>query len=443
MTALQKVNLGTPPTGADGDTVRTANTKANANIDVLSTQATLTSLSPNAVRDLTAADMGKRINFTPTADATVHFAAANTTGVDQIVSVHNLSPTYDITMSVAASSGDTAPTIAVIKPGELLTYETDGVSIWRTIGRKKALDEVVQGKLSVVGALTASGAVAASGALSGQSLGIGAVASISATGAYSGASASYSGNVTVGGTLGVTGQATFTLRPVFGANTPWDSGNFNPSTKANLSGANAFDTRPTFAGKTPWDSGNLPSPQAALGYTPINKAGDSGIGALNVNSITTANYIVGGGGVLLMYDNGGTGSIGFRTGGPYKYFSLDAGGNGTALNGSWVNGSDARLKTNIETIDDALSKVCSMRGVYYEKKDAPGVRCVGVIAQEVQAEFPEAVHSIKSTRPNTEGPVQPVEDYLGVSYGNLVGPLIEAVKILTSRVEELEARGRT
>ncbi|MEM5325167.1 hypothetical protein VSR34_00965 [Paraburkholderia sp. JHI2823] len=165
MTALQKVNLGTAPTGTDGDTVRTANVKANANVDVLSTQATLTSSSPNAVRDLTVADMGKRINFTPTAAATVHFPAAATTGADQLVAVHNLATAYDITMAIATGSGDASPVIVVVKPGEMLTWETDGVSVWRTIGRKKALDEVVQGKLTVAGAFTASGTVNVTGAV--------------------------------------------------------------------------------------------------------------------------------------------------------------------------------------------------------------------------------------------------------------------------------------
>ncbi|WP_321902101.1 autotransporter outer membrane beta-barrel domain-containing protein [Paraburkholderia tropica] len=157
MTALQTVNLGTAPTGTDGDTVRVANVKANANVAVLNTQATLTSSSPNAVRDLTAADMGKRVNFTPTAASTVRFPAANTTGADQLVAVHNLATAYDITMAIATGSGDTAPTMVVVKPGEMLTWETDGVSVWRTIGRKKALDETVQGKLTVAGDAVVSG----------------------------------------------------------------------------------------------------------------------------------------------------------------------------------------------------------------------------------------------------------------------------------------------
>ncbi|MFM0192423.1 hypothetical protein PQQ65_04975 [Paraburkholderia strydomiana] len=173
MTALQKVLLGTPPKGEDGDSNRTANVKLNANVDVLNTQATLTSSSPTALRDLTAADMGKRMNFAPTANSTSHFPAAATTGVDQIVSVHNLSTAYDITMDVAPGSGDAAPALVVVKPGELVTWETDGVAVWRTIGRKKSLNETVQGNLTVAGnevvggSTTVGGNVTAAGKVNG------------------------------------------------------------------------------------------------------------------------------------------------------------------------------------------------------------------------------------------------------------------------------------
>jgi hypothetical protein len=88
--------------------------------------------------------------------------------------------------------------------------------------------------------------------------------------------------------------------------------------------------------------------------------------------------------------------------------------------------SDERLKENVSTIDDALSKVNEMRGVYYTQVDGSR-RNVGVIAQEMQKILPEVVHEDKSE-----------EKMLSVAYGNLVSVLIEAVKELTVRVEELE-----
>jgi hypothetical protein len=91
--------------------------------------------------------------------------------------------------------------------------------------------------------------------------------------------------------------------------------------------------------------------------------------------------------------------------------------------------SDIRLKSNIETIDSALDKVKAMRGVYFDRHDDKATRAVGVIAQEMQEVMPEVV-----VTDDTE------DKHLSVAYGNLVGVLIEAVKELSDKVEELEDR---
>ncbi|MNZ71830.1 hypothetical protein D3C78_901970 [compost metagenome] len=59
---------------------------------------------------------------------------------------------------------------------------------------------------------------------------------------------------------------------------------------------------------------------------------------------------------------------------------------------------------------------------YTRKRD--GAKCVGLIAQEVQEVLPEVVGES--------------EDGLYVDYGNVVGPLVEAVKQLSARVRQLE-----
>ena len=87
--------------------------------------------------------------------------------------------------------------------------------------------------------------------------------------------------------------------------------------------------------------------------------------------------------------------------------------------------SDARLKTNLQQITDALAKVTSLTGYTYTRIDS-GERHTGVIAQDVQSVLPEAV--------SDDG------EHLSVAYGNMVGLLIEAIKELTARVEELEGR---
>ena len=84
--------------------------------------------------------------------------------------------------------------------------------------------------------------------------------------------------------------------------------------------------------------------------------------------------------------------------------------------------SDSRLKTAVETIPSALEKILSLRGVTFEWKTeefpernfADGTQ-IGLIAQEVEAVFPELV---------SQG------EYKSVSYANLVSPLIEAIREL-------------
>lgn len=82
--------------------------------------------------------------------------------------------------------------------------------------------------------------------------------------------------------------------------------------------------------------------------------------------------------------------------------------------------SDIRVKSNVHTVDNALSKVLALRGTYF---DIHGSRSIGVIAQEIETILPEVV---------TEG------EYKTVSYGNIVGLLIEAIKELNSEVEALK-----
>lgn len=114
---------------------------------------------------------------------------------------------------------------------------------------------------------------------------------------------------------------------------------------------------------------------------------------------------------------------------------FSTGGNFTAV-GNVTAYSDRRLKTNIETIKNALPKVQQLRGVTYERIDQPEVgRQIGVIAQEVAEIIPEVVCAQSSFDPET-GESQ---EKLTVAYGNLVGLLIEAVKELSARVEELES----
>ena len=95
--------------------------------------------------------------------------------------------------------------------------------------------------------------------------------------------------------------------------------------------------------------------------------------------------------------------------------------------------SDARLKDNVGTIDNALDKVCALRGVSYtwNQGSREGQQDIGVIAQEVETVFPEIVREHEMTM--LDG-----ETYKTVDYEKLCGVLIEAVKELKAEVEELK-----
>ena len=94
---------------------------------------------------------------------------------------------------------------------------------------------------------------------------------------------------------------------------------------------------------------------------------------------------------------------------------------------NFVSSSDARLKSEVETIADALALVSALRGVRFTMDES---RQIGVIAQEVAAVLPEVVRADGQS------------GQLSVAYGNIVGLLIEAIKELAARVAALEEGGR-
>jgi hypothetical protein len=97
--------------------------------------------------------------------------------------------------------------------------------------------------------------------------------------------------------------------------------------------------------------------------------------------------------------------------------------------------SDRRAKKEIVTIDGALGKTLALRGVYYKvieevvKDEAHhDKRQMGVIAQEVLEVVPEVVTYDKEN------------DKYGVSYANMVGLLIEAIKEQQTVIDTQDAR---
>jgi hypothetical protein len=88
--------------------------------------------------------------------------------------------------------------------------------------------------------------------------------------------------------------------------------------------------------------------------------------------------------------------------------------------------SDARVKENVKTVEDALEIVKSLRGVTYTRKDNEDKsEKVGVIAQEVLPILPQVVS-------------QDDKGQYSVAYGNMVGVLIEAIKEQQKQIDELK-----
>ena len=116
------------------------------------------------------------------------------------------------------------------------------------------------------------------------------------------------------------------------------------------------------------------------------------------------------------------GNVGIGTTNPGERLEV----NGNVKASAFLYSSDINLKQNIQNIPNALQKIQQLNGVYFQWKES-GKDGVGVIAQDIEKVFPELV----ATDPNT--------GLKSVSYGNLVAPLIEAIKEQQKQIDELKA----
>ncbi len=88
--------------------------------------------------------------------------------------------------------------------------------------------------------------------------------------------------------------------------------------------------------------------------------------------------------------------------------------------------SDQSLKKNVYPLSGSLDKILKLKGVSFEwKKD--GRQEVGLIAQDVEQVYPEVVHTSETT------------GLKSVQYGNLIAPLIEALKEQQKQIDALKA----
>ena len=171
---------------------------------------------------------------------------------------------------------------------------------------------------------------------------------------------------------------------------------------------------------------------ANLGYT----------GATNANYITNNNQLSNGAGYVTSAaiptnNNQLTNGAGYIT--SYVNTTYSA-GNGLNLSGTTFSMSgaftgnftasgnitaysDSRLKKDVKTIEGALDKTKALRGVEFTRI-ADDARSIGVIAQELETVLPELV-------------VTDDKGIKAVNYAQITGLLIEAVKELSAKVDEL------
>lgn len=151
----------------------------------------------------------------------------------------------------------------------------------------------------------------------------------------------------------------------------WHENNFNPATKQDAASA--------------WNTGNFDpnAKQNALGYTPVNKAGDSGLGAMTGASFTASGAV--------------TSSEWFRTNGAQGWYNNTYGGGwymedttfiraygNKAVMASYFRSSSMRsMKKKIKPVArGALKRVLDWKVYDFEYKDHPKLPQTGMMAEE-------------------------------------------------------------
>ena len=98
--------------------------------------------------------------------------------------------------------------------------------------------------------------------------------------------------------------------------------------------------------------------------------------------------------------------------------------------------SDYRLKENITSISDGITKLKSLNPINFNWiKDETNTNIMGFLAHEVQAVMPEAVAGEKDAV-DSKGK----EDYQEMDYGRITPLIVAALQEAIGRIEALEAK---
>jgi hypothetical protein len=141
-----------------------------------------------------------------------------------------------------------------------------------------------------------------------------------------------------------------------------------------------------------------------------------------------------GGGQLALTRGGAVGEfyMGGSTGGTTEIYVRSGGSGGVRLDSGttgWVSASDIRLKDIEKPIDNAVQSLQGLQTIYYSWKASQDKKLhLGLIAQEVEAVFPEIVSESS------------IDEMKGVNYMGLIPVLIKAIQEQQTQIEELKSR---
>jgi hypothetical protein len=123
-----------------------------------------------------------------------------------------------------------------------------------------------------------------------------------------------------------------------------------------------------------------------------------------------------------VYQSSGDGTVHWRNGSCDVYLPRTA--------GTWVGNSDSTIKENINLIDNSLNKLMQLNGYTYNLIDDKENSRAGLLAQEVEAVLPEAVHTTFSKNYN--------RNIKGVEYDVLIPLLVNSIKELKAENDTLK-----
>jgi hypothetical protein len=202
-------------------------------------------------------------------------------------------------------------------------------------------------------------------------------------------------------------------------------GTTSPAAKLQVSGGSGSLNTRINAGNTGLDI----TPNDATGVTDLATTPLGGGGKVmtfttyNGSSSAEAMRITGGGEVYIA----GTADQGA--------YNLQCNGTGVWGAGAYVNGSDARIKENIVSIDSGLDVVNKLNPVTYTYKEdwsKDQSTQTGFIAQELLVAL--------EGKNYVDGIVQQGGEYMSVAYQNIIPLLTKSIQELSAKVEALEAQ---